>query len=46
MRLALHIALAAGMVYWHETTKVDPLICFAVYVFGVLVIDGRRRFFV
>lgn len=43
MRLLLHIALAAGVMYWIDVERVDPLICFAVYAFGVVLIDGPRR---
>ena len=42
MRLLLQIALSAGVAYW-ASTDVDPLICFAVYCLGVMVIDDPRR---
>lgn len=43
MSLFLHIALAVGVMLWYAITTVNPVICLAVYVFGMLAIDGPRR---
>jgi hypothetical protein len=42
IRVALHLALAGGVIWW-AGTEVDPLICFALYAFGLMVIDGPKR---
>lgn len=42
IRVLLHLALAGGVAWW-ASTGVDPLICLALYAFGLLFIRGPRR---
>ena len=42
IRVVLHLALAGGVMWW-AGEGTDPLICMAVYAFGMLVADGPKR---